>query len=57
MEYTVADRFLRQLLLTRYKHFIDVMETKFNLTKEQISLLQDRILTVHWLDIRSKEDD
>jgi hypothetical protein len=51
MEYPAADRFLRELLLYRYHQFIQTMEAKFSLTKEQVSLLQEQILTVHWLTI------
>lgn len=51
MEYSDADRYLRQLMLCRYKRLIDEVETKFALTKEQVALLYERILNIHWIDI------
>jgi len=51
MEYPEADRYLRQLMMCRYKYLIDYMETKFALSKEQVALLYEHILNVHWIDI------
>ena len=51
MEYPDADCYLRQLMLCRYKYLIDEVERKFSLTKEQVALLYERILNIHWIDI------
>jgi hypothetical protein len=55
MEYPNADRFVKQLLMHRYKCLIDQLAVKFNLTQDQIDSLQKRILNVEWIHI--EKDD
>jgi hypothetical protein len=51
MDYPGADRFLRELLLYRYNQMIELMQSKFSLTKEQVSLLRENILKIQRLRI------
>jgi hypothetical protein len=43
-------RFLRQLLMIRYKTLLETLYTKTTLTERQKKDLQDRILNLQWID-------
>ena len=43
-------RFLRQLLMIRYKSLLETLYTKATLTERQKKDLQDRILNLQWID-------
>jgi len=43
-------RFLRQLLLNRYKTLLDTLHSKAALSEDVRKKLQERILNIEWLD-------
>ena len=44
-------RFLRQVLLNRYKTLLDTLRTKASLSDDVVKKLQERILNIEWLSL------
>lgn len=43
-------RFLRQVLLNRYKTLLDTLQSKASLSDDVMKKLQERILNIEWLE-------
>jgi hypothetical protein len=45
-----GERFVRQLLLHRYKMLLDKIGKTYPLTEQQKHALEEKILNIHWID-------
>lgn len=50
MESTAAQRFLRQLLLERYRRLLQKVDTTFQLSETQKAEAERQILNLAWID-------
>jgi len=45
-----AKRFLRQILLVRYKRLLQKVQSVFNLSDSTLETLYQKIVNVHWIE-------
>ncbi len=44
-------RFMRQLLLQRYKMILDKLQTVYNLSDTQMTALREKVLNIQWMTV------
>ena len=44
-------RFMRQLLLQRYKTILDKLKTVYNLSDTQMAALREKVLNIQWMTV------
>jgi hypothetical protein len=49
-QYEDGKRFMRQLLLHRYKMLLEKIGKSYTLSDEQARALEEKILNIHWID-------
>jgi hypothetical protein len=49
--YEEGTRFMRQLLLHRYKLLLEKVGQTYAITDDQMRALQEKILTIDWIDL------
>jgi hypothetical protein len=48
--YEDGKRFMRQLLLHRYKTLLEKLGQTYSLSEIQMRALEEKILNIHWID-------
>ncbi len=44
-------RFMRQLLLQRYKTILDKLQSLYNLSDTQMAALREKVLNIQWMNV------